>query len=285
MATGSTPHRPTAVAPAPALTRLERTPDLAHAGGNNVTSRTRPSPSNTHARLARQQRACFTVRMHWELLAPLSETERDQVLRSARRRTFRAHDIVVHEGDPADAMHLVISGRLAVCVTTPSGQNATLSILSPGDYFGEIALLRSNQPRVRSATVACLQDCETLSLTYATFDQIRAAYPGVGHLLESAMATRVEQLSARLVEAMYVGLDRRVYRCLVHMLDVFAGSGAPGEIPLTQDQLSDLVGGTRPSVNQVLQRLAAQQIIRLARGRVFVLDVARLRAKGHDGSS
>ena len=81
---------------------------------------------------------------------------------------------------------------------------------------------------------------------------------------------------------MYVGLDRRVYRCLLRLHEVYgdpAAVAAPVVVPLTQDQLSDLVGGTRPSVNQVLQRLQDQRVIELGRGRVVVLDRPTLARK------
>jgi CRP-like cAMP-binding protein len=78
---------------------------------------------------------------------------------------------------------------------------------------------------------------------------------------------------------MYVGLDRRVYRCLLRLGQIYSEGAPPALIPMTQDQLSDLVGGTRPSVNQVLQRLQDQRIIELGRGRVVVLNPQALARK------
>ena len=75
--------------------------------------------------------------MEWALLASLSEVERDEVLKAARRRSFDKGEVVFHEGDPADSLHLVDSGRLAVRSSTEGGDTVTLNILSPGSFFGE----------------------------------------------------------------------------------------------------------------------------------------------------
>ncbi|MGY2702832.1 Crp/Fnr family transcriptional regulator [Nocardioides sp. HB32] len=210
--------------------------------------------------------------MEWSLLASLDEDERRRVLSAARRRSYGRGDVLVHEGDPSDSLHLVSSGRLAVRVSTSGGENATLNLLGPGDYFGELSLLEGSPP-VRSATIVALEDAETLSLSAAEFRDLRRRHPAANQLLLFLMARRVEELSARLLEAMYDGLDRRVHRRLAELAGMY-GDGRPGPVvvPLTQEHLAELVGGTRPSVNQVLQRLVAQGVVELGRGRVVVLD-------------
>ena len=78
----------------------------------------------------------------------------------------------------------------------------------------------------------------------------------------------------RLLESMYVGLDRRLYRCLLDLAEIDGPDEARPVIPFTQEQLADLVGGTRPSVNQVLQRLLAQGVIEVGRGQVVMRTTA-----------
>jgi CRP-like cAMP-binding protein len=221
--------------------------------------------------------------MDWPLLAPLSPEARSALLSAARRRSFRRAEVVFHEGDPADALHLVTSGHVAVQVATPDGERATLNVLGPGSHVGELALLPGHRSLQRSATVLALSAAETRVLSAAAFHAVREEFPAVNQILVDLLAERVRELSDRLLETMYVGLDRRVYRCLLRLHEVYGepgpGARAPVVVPLTQDQLSDLVGGTRPSVNQVLQRLQEQRVIELARGRVVVLDRATLARK------
>jgi CRP-like cAMP-binding protein len=217
--------------------------------------------------------------MNWPLLASLTEDERRAVLSATRIRRFDRGEVVVHEGDPADSLHLIESGRLAVRVTTPNGERATLNIIGPGEYFGELSLLDGRQP-TRSASIVALEPAVTRSLPASAFRELRERHPGAQHLVLTLMARRVQELSARVVEAMYDGLDRRTHRRLQDLVQLYAESPTgPVSVPLTQETLAELVGGTRPSVNQVLQRLVAQGIVTLGRGRVVVNDRAGLARK------
>ena len=213
------------------------------------------------------------------MLASLGPDERAAVIAAARRRTFRKGEVVFHEGDPADAMHLVAVGHLAVQVSTPDGERVTLNVLSPGDTVGELSLVRRDAPDRRSATVVALDAAETRVLGMGVYQELCQRHPGVQDLVVVALADRVRDLSARLLESMYVGLDRRLYRRLLELTEVYADGAATVVVPLTQEQLADLVGGTRPTVNQVLQRLQAQQLIEIGRGRLTVLDAPALRRK------
>lgn len=220
--------------------------------------------------------------MEWPLLAPLGEQDRRALLTSTRRRRFARGEMLVRQGELADSLHLVESGRLVVRVTTVSGENAALNVLGPGDYFGELSLLDGLAP-TRSANVIALEPVQTLSLSAASFQALRLSNPATTELLLTLLARRVVELSARVVEAMYETLDQRVHRRLHELVLLYSerGDGAEGaegpvRVPLTQEVLAELAGGTRPSVNLVLHRLAALGIVELGRGRITILDRARL---------
>jgi CRP/FNR family transcriptional regulator, cyclic AMP receptor protein len=220
--------------------------------------------------------------MDWPLLTPLSEAERAALLKASRRRTFARGEVLFHEGDTGDSLYLVTRGHLAVRVSTPNGERATLNVVGPGSHVGELALVNRAGPHVRSATVVALEPVETRALSAHAFYELCDRHPRVQTLLVDLLATRVRQLSFRLLETMYLGLDRRLYRRLLFLADVYADGQAPGVIPLTQEQLADLVGGTRPTVNQVLQRLVDEGIVELGRGRLVVLDRDALADKAED---
>jgi CRP/FNR family cyclic AMP-dependent transcriptional regulator len=217
----------------------------------------------------------FTMPMEWPLLASLTTADRSKLLESARRRHFARGEVVFHEGDPGDSLHLIEAGRFAVQVFTPGGEAATLNVLSPGGFFGELALLRSESARRRTATIVALEPSRTLSLSGATFHAICDQHPQVEQLMSALLAQRVEDLSQRLLEALYVGVDRRVCRRLLELADVY-GEGTRWVIPLTQEHLADLAGASRPTVNQVLQKLSSKGVVALHRGRMEVLDYEAL---------
>jgi len=210
----------------------------------------------------------------WPLLATMRAEEREAFLALARPRAFVRNEVVCHEGDPADTLHLVESGHLAVRSGLATGVTATLTILSSGDYFGELALLR--QDRRRTATVMALEPSRTLSVAATAFDKLCVRNPHIERVLSALLADRVDALSRRLLETMYESLDRRVYRRLVELANAYGLDDGGAAIPLSQAHLADLVGATRPSVNQVLKRLADQNLVRLGRERIELLDVAAL---------
>ena len=213
-----------------------------------------------------------------QLLAPLAEAERERVLRTARPYTFAKGEVVFREGDPGETLHLVRRGRLAVQVSIPSGDTATLCVLSTGDAYGELALLREGHDR--TATVIALEPSETVALTRADFETLRRDHPGVEQLLVEMLGRSVDELSRALIEALYEGVDRRVVRRLVDLADAYqVASAGPIAIPITQDDLAGMAGATRPTVNQVLQRLAAKGMVSLGRGRIDVLDLEELRRR------
>jgi CRP/FNR family cyclic AMP-dependent transcriptional regulator len=216
---------------------------------------------------------CFTGRV-WRLLEPLRADDREAFLALAHRRTFARNEVLCHEGDRADSLHLVEHGHLAVHGGLASGATATFTILSSGDYFGELALLRAD--RRRTATVTALEPSGTLAVAATAFDALCSRNPGVERIVSALLADRIDLLSRRLLVTMYESVDRRVYQCLLELARSYRGSDGTSTIPLSQTQLADLVGTTRPSVNQVLHRLAALHAVRLGRSRVEVLDLAAL---------
>lgn len=107
---------------------------------------------------------------------------------------------------------------------------------------------------------------------------VRARHPGVDRMLVEILAVRVRRLSAHLVEALHVPVDRRVVRRLLALCRQYGdGLDATVSLPLTQTELAELAGATRPTVNKVLRALQDGGAIALARGRIEVLDREALR--------
>lgn len=205
----------------------------------------------------------------WPLLSELDAPAREQLLALARRCTFGRNDVVCRAGEPDDSVHLVEAGHLLVQVSLPSGASVTLNVLGPGDFFGELALMREDS--VRTATVTALETTVTRSITGAAFQRFRRDRPEVERALSALLAARVDELSHDLLEALYVALEDRVRGRLAELARMYDDGSAVVSLPVTQAQLAEMVGGTRPSVNQVLQVLEAAGSVELHRGRIDVL--------------
>ena len=217
------------------------------------------------------------------LLRGVAAEDVAELTERARRRRFAAGEVVFHAGDPADTLHLVRSGRFAVRITTEFGATATLNVVGPGGAFGELALLTPEAPR--SATVAALEDAETLSIHQLDFDRLRRRRPQTDALLVEILAARVRELSEQLVEALHIPADTRVRRRLLDVVGAYGSAEAGAVVPLTQEELASLAGTSRATVNRVLRDEQARGALELSRGRTTLLDPDALarRARGTFG--
>lgn len=209
--------------------------------------------------------------MRWDLVAGVPEEDVRRLISVARRRTFDRGEVVFHRGDPADSLHLVQKGRFGVRIMTPLGDTATIAVRGPGESFGEMALVDGAQ---RSATVAALEKAETLAVHQTEFHRLRKEHPQVDRVLIGFLAGEVRRHNELLLEALYIPVERRVLRRLVELATTYARGD--GEIPLTQEQLADLAGTSRATVNKVLRDEQAKGTIELRRGRTLVLDADEL---------
>jgi CRP/FNR family transcriptional regulator, cyclic AMP receptor protein len=206
----------------------------------------------------------------WPLLDDLSDAERRDMLTLARRRKFKKNDIIFHEGDPSDTLHLVARGHVAIRIHTPVGDVATVRVLRPGEFFGELAVVA---PAPRNATAVALDVTETLSLTRDHFTQLRSDHPDIDRVLINALVSEVRRLASRLVDAMYLPTEQRVWRNLRELADAFDdGTATIVRIPVTQEVVAQLAGCTRPTVNQMMRGATDIGVIEVGRGWIDVLD-------------
>jgi CRP-like cAMP-binding protein len=216
--------------------------------------------------------------VEWRLLEGVPAEQVRELLQIGRRRTFARNEVVFHRDDPGDSLHLIRKGRFAVRVMTPVGDVATVAVRGPGESFGEMALIAEG-PR-RSATVAALEDAETVAVYRNEFEQLRTRHPHVNEILFRFLTNEVRVLNERLLEALYVPVEKRVVRRLVELAAVYGPyADGPVVIPLPQEVIAELAGATRPTVNQVLRNLQERGIIALSRGRVETADLDALRAR------
>jgi CRP-like cAMP-binding protein len=221
-----------------------------------------------------QEAATYCVHTMHPLLRDLPAEARDRLQTALRRRRFRHGAVLFYEGDLGDELHLIEEGWVAIEVTTPLGDTGMLALLGPGDFFGEQALLAADARRTASATA--VMPVTTTVLRRVDFVDLRMTFPETDDILLNALAAQVRRLSAQLIEAQYVPADQRVKRRLHHAATVFGAGSGDGVVPMTQEQVARMAGTTRATVGRVLGQLQDAQIVELGRGRVRVVDLARL---------
>lgn len=208
--------------------------------------------------------------MEWTLLAGLTEPERHDVLRRTVRRRFGRREVIFHEGDAGDAVHLVVTGHVALRVTTPRGDAALIDVVGPGAFLGELVLLADGP---RAATALAIEPVETMSLHRNVFDELRQRSPAVQAALDQVLVDTIRRATAALTDALFLPAKERLWRRVATVADTYlADSGA--EVPLTQQEIAELVGLTRPTANRLLRDGEAAGAVRLGRGRFTILDRA-----------
>lgn len=198
--------------------------------------------------------------------------DRRRLLSQARRRRFRRGEVVFHEGDPGDTLHLIDRGHVAVRRTTPMGDVGMLLVLGPGDVFGELAVVA---PAARNATVSAIDAVETLAIGQSVLVAWRERSRDIDRMLISMLADEVRRLSAALMDALYLPVKDRMGGRLRELASAFPeNEDGSVVIPLTQEELAQMVGTTRPTVNRLLKSAEQRGLLAIERGGVRMFAVA-----------
>jgi CRP/FNR family transcriptional regulator, cyclic AMP receptor protein len=212
--------------------------------------------------------------MQWRLLEGVDEEDVRRLLSVSRRRRFGRNEVVFHRDDPGDSLHLIEKGRFAIRIMTPLGDTVTIAVRGPGESFGEMALV-GEAPR-RSATVVALEQAETLAVYKREFEDLRRNHRSVDEVLFAFLVAEIRMLNERLLEALYIPVERRVLRRLRELTSTAADSQEPAAVPLTQEELAELAGTTRATINRILRHEEERGTVALERGRTLVLDRAEI---------
>jgi CRP-like cAMP-binding protein len=212
--------------------------------------------------------------MEWQLLEHIPQSDVQLLLSCARRCRFARGEVVFHQHDPGDSLHLITAGRFAVRVTTPLGETVTVAVRGPGSNFGEMALVQADARR--SATVTALERSETFAIFGADFERLREKHPQVDRVMITLLVRELRRLNERLLEALYLPVEKRVLRRLVDLASAYSDGSGSVELPLTQQELAEFAGAARGTVNRVLREEQQRGTLELRRGKTMLVNVAEL---------
>lgn len=195
------------------------------------------------------------------------------------RRRYRRDEVIFHEGDPGDSLHVVVEGQVKITRESAEGGEAIVALLSPGESFGELVLL-DGAPR--SATATAMEATETMVMPRSTFlELVEGGSPFRARLL-TGLAARVRRLTNQLAEVHFLDLAGRLALQLTRLAEESA-PGATSNIALsstlTQSDLAAMVGGTRQRVNQIIGDFVEEGLVASKGGRLVVRDLERLRER------
>jgi len=214
------------------------------------------------------------------LFAGLSADQLDKIAALAQVRSYTGREVVVNQGEPARALFAIIRGRLKVASCGPDGRDTVLGIMAEGEVFGEVALLDGG---LRSATCTAIEPCELLVIERAQFMDLLESAPAIAVKLLDVLAQRLRRLSQRSEDAAFLDVPSRLARSLLDLASRFGErERSPSQevrisLKLSQQELGDLVGATRESVNKHLNEWTRQGILKVQGGRMVIADVDSVR--------
>ena len=185
-------------------------------------------------------------------------------------------DVLFHEGEPGDRLYVIREGKVKLGTRSSDGRENLLAVLGPGEMIGELSLF---DPGPRTATATAVSDSVVLEMGHHDLETWLAATPAVAEHLLQALARRLRRTNEALADLVFSDVPGRVAKAL---LDLSSRFGRPVEDgirvahDLTQEELAQLVGASRETVNKALADFAARGWVRREGRAVVLLDVERL---------
>jgi CRP/FNR family cyclic AMP-dependent transcriptional regulator len=188
---------------------------------------------------------------------------------------FTRGQVVFAEGDPGDRLYVIVDGKIKLGTTSNDGRESLLAVLGPGEMFGELSLF---DPGPRTATATALTETTLLGLGHEALGPWLTGRPGVAQALLKALAQRLRR-NENLSDLVFSDVPGRVAKALVELNEKFGEKRSDGfyvEHDLTQEEIAQLVGASRETVNKALADFAQREWIKLEPRAVLLLDLERL---------
>ncbi|MGH9300736.1 MAG: Crp/Fnr family transcriptional regulator [Acidimicrobiales bacterium] len=182
---------------------------------------------------------------HFDLLATMEPEDRQTVAKQAKSLTLGRNDIVFAEGDGADDLFLVVSGRVGIVNISMDGRESMVALIEPGDVFGEMALFEGGN---RSAQARALEATELIALPYETLREVFSSRPELLWRVVSLLVRRLRATDAALADTVFLDVPGRTAKRLLEI----AGDDDEFVVPVTQEELAGLIGASRERVNKAI---------------------------------
>ena len=198
----------------------------------------------------------------------------DQLCRYAKHTVLKRGATLFAKDDPGDSLYVVISGTVKISVSSPDGRNAILNLVGRGELFGEMAVL-DGQPRSADATANT--NCEIFVIDRRDFLPFVLSQPTLGMKIIVLLCQRVRWLSDRAEQLNRRDLPGRLANTLPGLTETCRFDAESRTIAITQQEVSEMVGMSRESVNKQLGAWALRKWVRLEHRAIVVLDASALR--------
>lgn len=212
------------------------------------------------------------------LFSELSEKELEKVLKAGNRKNYHKENLILIEEEIGSSMFVILEGRVKVSRISDDGREVILSIMSEGDFFGEMSLLDGH---TRSANVTAIDDSELLVIRREEFLQMLHDYPQIAINLLKELAQRIRKGDEHIKSLSLQDAKGRVANTLLRIAEDYGvlrkGQVEINELPLQQD-LANMAGTSRETISRVIKTLIQQGYLKKERGKIIIIDYEKFKA-------
>ena len=204
------------------------------------------------------------------IFAELGDEHIASLARLTTRRRHPKDTVVFFENEQGDTFFMIVQGRVKVTILGDDGREVILSVLGPGDFFGEMSLL-DNEPR--SATAIAVEDTELLSLQRNDFQSVLHDNQSITAALIRVLTARLRRANHQISTLALLDVYGRVARVIMDMAKEEGRRLKDGRIAFrraTHQEIANRIGTTRETVTRMLKDLERQGLI-LVEGREFIV--------------
>ena len=185
-------------------------------------------------------------------------------------------DSVFVEGEEGDTLYIVLAGKIKIGRKAADGRENMLSVMGPSDMFGELSLF---DPGPRTATATVVTDARLASLSHSSLRPWITDRPEIAEQLLRVLARRLRRTNDALADLIFTDVPGRVAKALLQLAERFGSQEEDGlhvRHDLTQEELAQLVGASRETVNKALADFASRGWLRVDSRAVTIVDAERL---------
>ena len=210
------------------------------------------------------------------LFATLDDADAAEVMATMTPVRMERGDVLFNEGDQGDRLYVITEGKIKLGRSSTDGRENLLAILGPSEMLGELSLF---DPGARTATATAVAETQLIGLGNEQLSQLLGAHPRIAGTLLSALARRLRRTNENLADLVFTDVPGRVAKALLELSQRFGRPVEDGVMvahDLTQEELAQLVGASRETVNKALADFAQRSWLRLEGKSVIILDRERL---------
>ncbi len=190
--------------------------------------------------------------------------------------SFPRGTTIFDEGEPGDTLYIIVEGKVKLARHAPDGRENLLSVMGPSDMFGELSIF---DPGPRTSSAVCVTEVQAATMDSEMLRTWINDHPEISQQLLRVLARRLRRTNASLADLIFTDVPGRVAKTLLQLANRFGtqeGTGLRVNHDLTQEEIAQLVGASRETVNKALATFAQRGWIRLEGKSVVIVDTEHL---------